>query len=219
MSTPLRGVYLITPDQEDTHRLLERTADALSAGVALLQYRNKRANAALRHAQAEALAALCRSLRVPLIINDDAGLAARLGADGVHLGGDDGSVGSARSALGPRALVGASCYASLERADRARADGASYIAFGAFGASPTKPDAVRAGADLLTRAKIFGIPIVAIGGITPALAPALVAAGADLLAVITTVYDAEDPAAAVHALRQAFPEFQGDSHEHQPRAV
>lgn len=219
MPTPLRGVYLITPDQEDTQRLLERTAGALSAGVALLQYRNKRADAALRHEQAEALTGLCRSFQVPIIINDDADLAARVGADGVHLGDADGSVRSVRAALGPRAVIGASCYASLERADHAQADGASYIAFGAFAASPTKPHAARADAGLLTRAQIFGIPIVAIGGITPTLAPSLVAAGADLLAVITAVYDAQDPAAAVHALRQAFPEFQGDSHEHQPRAV
>lgn len=210
MPTPLRGVYLITPDLCDTAVLLSRTANALSAGVAVLQYRNKRADAVLQRAQAEVLLGLCRFHGVPLIVNDDVELAAHLGAEGVHLGGDDGSLHAARVALGPNALVGASCYASLDRAQQARAEGASYIAFGTFAASPTKPHAARAQPSLLARAQALQIPVVAIGGITAALAPALVAAGADLLAVISAVYDAPDPAEAVRALREAFPEFQGD---------
>ncbi len=210
MPTPLRGVYLITPDLCDTAVLLSRTANALSAGVAVLQYRNKRADAALQNAQAEALLGLCRDHDVPLVINDEVELAGRLGAEGVHLGGDDGSLREARRALGPNALIGASCYSSLDRAQQARSEGASYIAFGTFASSPTKPQAARAQPSLLTRARALQMPVVAIGGITAALAPSLVAAGADLLAVITAVYSAPDPAAAVRGLRKAFPEFQGD---------
>lgn len=219
MSTPLRGVYLITPDLSDTELLLERTRQALVAGLALLQYRNKVASMQVRARQAYALAELCRESKVPLIVNDDPELAMAVGAAGVHLGGEDGSLRLARERMGPSALVGASCYASYERAARARSEGASYIAFGAFAASPTKPLATRADLKLLEQASPLALPIVAIGGITPATAPSLVAAGADLLAVITSVYEAADPAAAVLALRQAFPEFQGDSHADQPRAV
>lgn len=219
MPTPLRGVYLITPDLGDTALLLERTRRALSTGIALLQYRNKTATMQVRARQASALAELCREFNVPVIVNDDVEMALDVGASGVHLGGEDGSLRLARERMGPTALVGASCYASHERATQAHSEGASYIAFGAFAASPTKPLATRADLKLLEQARPLALPIVAIGGITPAIAPSLVAAGADLLAVITSVYEAADPAAAVLALRQAFPEFQGDSHADQPRAV
>jgi len=218
MPTPLRGVYLITPDVTDTQRLLDLTADAFAAGVALLQYRNKRADVALRREQASLLAALCRRHGVTFLVNDDVGLAAELGA-GVHLGGEDEDLSVARSTLGGSALIGASCYASLDRAHLAKAAGADYLAFGTFAPSPTKPLAVRANLGLLEQARRLGRPIVAIGGITPALAPSLVATGADLLAVITSVYEAASPADAVRALRQAFPDFQGEPDAHQPRAV
>lgn len=219
MSTPLRGVYLITPDLSDTELLLERTRQALAAGLALLQYRNKTATMQVRARQASALAAVCREFKVPLIVNDDLELAMAVGASGVHLGGEDGSLRLARERMGPTAIVGASCYASKERAVQARAEGASYIAFGAFAASPTKPLAKRADLTLMVQARSLALPIVAIGGITPALAPSLVAAGADLLAVISSVYEAANPADAVRALRQAFPELQGDPDAEQPRAV
>lgn len=211
MPMHLRGVYLITPDIDDSALLLDRTRAALEGGLALLQYRNKSASTELRHRQASLLLELCRSHSVPLIVNDDLVLARRIGADGVHLGGEDGCLTAARAQLGAHALVGASCYASLDKARRARQDGASYVAFGAFAASVTKPDAVRAHPELLTEARGLHLPLVAIGGITPMLAPSLVDAGADLLAVITTVYSAPDPGAAVRALRAAFPEFQGES--------
>jgi thiamine-phosphate pyrophosphorylase len=211
MSKPLRGVYLITPDLEDTAVLLSTTRRALSAGVALLQYRNKRADRPLRCVQAAMLLELCRGFAVPLIINDDPDLAQRIGSDGVHLGGEDAEVSRARAQLGAQALIGASCYSSLERAREAKSQGASYLAFGAFACSPTKPLAARAEPGLLTRARDLALPIVAIGGISPSLAPALVHAGADLLAVISAVYAEPDPAAAVLALRRAFPEFEGIS--------
>lgn len=205
----LRGVYLITPDHADTERLVELSSRAISAGVALLQYRNKAADRRLRSSQAEALKGVCARWSVPLIINDDIELAEAIGAAGLHLGGDDGSLASARERMGPDSLLGASCYSSLARAREAKAQGANYIAFGTFAPSPTKPAAARAEPSLLGQAAGLGLPRVAIGGITPALAPALVAAGADLLAVISHVFEAADPAAAVSELRAAFPEFQG----------
>jgi thiamine-phosphate pyrophosphorylase len=141
------------------------------------------------------LAALCANHRVPLIVNDDVDLAAAIGAAGVHLGKDDADIAAARSRLGSGAIIGVSCYDSLERArDLA---GADYLAFGAFFVSPTKPSARRAAPDLLHAARAFGKPLVAIGGITPDNAPALVAAGADFVAAISGVFgqsDVEDAA-------------------------
>ncbi|QQQ00395.1 thiamine phosphate synthase [Lysobacter enzymogenes] len=201
---PARGLYAITPDEADTARLLARTATVLDAGAAWLQYRNKLADADLREAQALALLPLCRERGVPLIVNDDWRLAARIGADGAHLGEDDGELAAARAALGPDAILGASCYDDIAPARAAAAHGASYVAFGAFFPSPTKPNARRAAPELLRQAAALGLPRVAIGGITPDNARSLVRAGADLLAVISGVFDAPDPAAAARAYLSCF---------------
>ena len=201
---PRRGLYLVTPDEPDTARLLARVAGPLGAGVALLQYRNKGADAALRREQASALLPLCRAAGVPLLVNDDWLLAAELDADGAHLGEDDGELVQARTALGPGAILGASCYNDITRAEAAAEAGASYLAFGAFFPSGTKPLARRAGPALLGASARFGLPRVAIGGITPDNGGLLVAAGADLLAVIGGVFDAPDPTAAARAYHRAF---------------
>jgi thiamine-phosphate pyrophosphorylase len=198
-----RGLYLITPDEADTPRLLARVA-AVLPHAALLQYRNKTADAALRQAQAHALAVLCRDHGLPLVINDDAGLALTVGAAGVHLGEDDGDIAAARDLLGADAIVGMSCYDDLSRARTAAAIGASYIAFGAFFPSTTKPDARHATPDLLRDSARLGLPRVAIGGITPDNARELVDAGADLLAVIGGVFDAPDPVAAARTICALF---------------
>lgn len=198
-----RGLYLITPDDADTPRLLARVAAVLPE-AALLQYRNKTADAALRRTQAEALAALCRDHGVPLVINDDAALALEIGAAGVHLGEDDGDVAAARAALGEAAIVGVSCYDEPSRARAGAGAGASYIAFGAFFPSGTKPNARRATPGLLRDSADLGLPRVAIGGITPDNARGLVDAGADLLAVIGGVFEAPDPVAAARAFRALF---------------
>ncbi len=202
---PPSGLYLITPDDDDTSRLLARVLPALDAGPTWLQYRNKPAGDALRREQAIALLRACRARGIPLIVNDDWRLAADIGADGAHVGEHDGALSQARAALGANAILGASCYDELARAQAAAAAGASYVAFGAFHPSGTKPGARRASPTLLRDATVLGLPRVAIGGITPDNAPALVAAGADLLAVIGGVFDQPDPAAAVRAYRAAFP--------------
>lgn len=199
----LRGLYAITPDEPDTARLLARIGAVLDRAT-LLQYRNKAADPALRRAQASALAALCREAGVPLIINDDVALAEAVGAAGVHLGEHDGEFAAARERLGAEALIGVSCYDDLTRAHAAAAAGADYIAFGAFFPSTTKPNARRATPDLLRDSAALGLPRVAIGGITPDNGGSLVAAGADLLAVIGGVFDAPDPAAAARAFRRCF---------------
>jgi thiamine-phosphate pyrophosphorylase len=200
---PLRGLYLITPDEPDTDRLLARVRPLLGE-VALLQYRNKAADAALGLRQASALAALCRERDVPLIVNDDAALAEAVGAAGVHLGEHDGDPDAVRERLGAQAIVGVSCYDSLSRARDAARAGASYLAFGAFFPSSTKPNARRATPDLLRDSAALGLPRVAIGGITPDNGGALIEAGADLLAAIAAVFDAPDPVAAALAFRACF---------------
>ena len=198
-----RGLYLLTPDEPETAQLLAQVAAVLPHAT-WLQYRNKRADAGLRRTQVQALLPLCRATGVPLIVNDDWRLAADLGADGAHLGEDDGALIDARAALSGDAILGASCYDDITLAQRAVDAGASYVAFGAFFPSPTKPDARVARKSLLRDAEVLGVPRVAIGGITPENARQLAAAGADLVAVISGVFAARHPAAAAHAYRAAF---------------
>lgn len=200
----VKGLYLITPDDADTARLLARTAPLLAAGTTWLQYRNKTAGDALRHEQASALQALCVDAGVPLIVNDDVRLAKAVGAAGVHLGEDDGDIAAARALLGAEAIVGSSCYDQLQLAEAAVAAGSDYVAFGAFFPTRSKTGTRQATADLLSRAAPLGVQRVAIGGITPDNARSLVQAGADLVAAISGVYDAADPVAAVHAYLQCF---------------
>ena len=199
-----RGLYAITPDEADTARLLDRVETVLQAGASWLQYRNKGADRILRERQASALMPVCARHGVALIINDDWRLAAAIGADGTHLGQEDGELAAARTALGAGAIIGASCYDSLALARDACTAGASYVAFGAFFPSPTKPHSPRASPALLRDSAALGIPRVAIGGITPDNARPLVAAGADMIAVISGVFDAPDPAAATHAYLACF---------------
>ena len=200
---PDRGLYAITDGPRDD--LPEVVARALAGGARVLQYRDKTADAARRHAEAIALKRLCDAHAVPLIINDDIALAAAVGAAGVHLGRDDGDVAAARAALGAGAIVGMSCYDSLDRARAAAAAGASYVAFGAFFPSPTKPHAAHASLDLLRQSAALGLPRVAIGGITPDNAPSLVEAGADFLAAISAVFGAADVRAAAQRFARLYP--------------
>ena len=201
---PRRGLYLLTPDEADTDRLLARVERALVPGVALLQYRNKAAGAALRRTQLRSLLPLARERGVPLLANDDWRLAADLGADGAHLGAADGDLAEARAALGPRAILGATCHASLDRAQRARDAGASYLAFGAVFPSATKPGAASLALPVVGEARSPGLPVGAIGGLRPDNAGAALAAGADLLAVLGAVFEAADPAAQVRAFLSLF---------------
>jgi len=199
------GLYAHTRETEDTADLLGKVEAALAGGVAAVQYRDKSADVARRHEQASELVVLCRQFGVPLIINDDLRLADLTDADGVHLGREDGSLKEARIILGKDKLIGASCYQSLDRARAAQAAGADYVAFGSFFPSPTKPDAGRADLALLrAAAQAIQVPLVAIGGITLASAPALLDAGADSLAVLSALFETPDIRAAAHDLNLLF---------------
>lgn len=202
------GLYAITPDGLGEAELLSRSRDILAAGATVLQYRDKSSDAHRRQRQAESLLALCREHGALCLINDDIELAAAIGADGVHLGRDDAAYNSAREQLGTEAIIGLSCYNELQRAQQAERMGASYAAFGAFYPSTVKPDAPVADLGLLDRRRSqLAIPQCAIGGITQQRASELVRAGADLLAVITALYEAQDSA---EAARQFVAHFDRD---------
>lgn len=205
----MKGLYLVTPNWSDTQKMVDITAEALHAGVAIVQYRNKDADNALRSEQGAALLALCRRYGRPLVINDHIDLCLTLDADGVHLGGTDLDVAHGRKLLGAGKIVGASCYGDLQRARDAQRDGASYVAFGGFYPSPVKQYTFTTEPALVSQAKAeLAVPVVVIGGMTAANAAPLVARGADMVAAITSVYQAGCPrtaAAQFDALFMATP--------------
>ena len=193
MKRKLAGLYAITPDEPSTEILVGKVGQALRGGASLVQYRNKTAGPELRREQARALATLCRAAGAPFIVNDDLALALELGADGAHLGADDGDLIEARRCLGQGKLLGASCYNRIELAEAAAQAGVDYLAFGSVFSSGTKPGAVRAPLAIFVDARRkFALPLVAIGGITMQNAPQVFAAGADAIAVISAVFDAGD---------------------------
>ena len=201
----MKGLYAITPDLGDTEALLRMVEAALEGGARALQYRNKVGDAALRLEQARGLARLCRSHRVPLIINDYLDLALEVGAEGLHIGAEDGSIAEARRRLGPDRILGVTCYQKIENALEAARVGANYVAFGGFFASPVKGGSGGAPMSILGEAKRrTGLPVVAIGGITVDNAPQLVAAGADSVAVITALFSAPDVKAAARQFSAIF---------------
>lgn len=192
----LRGLYAITPDELTLPGMLAKVQAALDGGVRIVQYRNKLVAADVRKEQARALLAACHLAGAKLIVNDDVRLAIEIGADGVHIGRDDapgGSVAAVREALGTERILGVSCYNDHGQAVVAAQAGADYLAVGSVFASATKPAAVRASLDFVTRVKQeFRLPVCAIGGITLANGPLVIGAGADMLAVISSLFDAGD---------------------------
>lgn len=187
--TDKRGLYAVTPQGMAPDALLAAVDQALAGGAVWLQYRAKpRPDLAL----ARALARTCRRHDALFIVNDDPEVAAAAGADGVHLGRDDPDPARARRILGAGAVVGGSCYNDLERAESLAAAGADYLAFGSVRLSPTKPDAAACPLSVLGEARRLGLPVVAIGGITRDNAAEVIAAGADLVAVISDLFEAGD---------------------------
>jgi thiamine-phosphate pyrophosphorylase len=199
--TRLSGLYVITADTTT----VEDVASAIRGGASIVQYRNKSKDVSERLREASVIRELCAEKGVLFIVNDDVKLAASIEADGVHVGREDADCASARERLGDEAIIGVSCYNDFPRAEAAFRAGASYIAFGAFFGSPTKPEAPHATTDLLLRAKReLPLPVVAIGGITPQNGASLITAGADMLAVITAVFSQPDIAGASRQFSDLF---------------
>jgi thiamine-phosphate pyrophosphorylase len=204
----LKGLCAVTVDDRLLPRLSALVKAALDGGTPFVQYRNKAAPRPLRRAQAAEMLRICHASGAKLIINDDVWLAVEIGADGAHLGRDDapgGSLAAARDALGSKRILGVSCYDDLARGEEAAAAGADYLAFGSMFPSRTKPAATRAPIELLGEARRrFGLPVAAIGGITLDNAPELIAAGADMLAVVSDLFDAMDIKARAEAYQELF---------------
>jgi len=200
---PVRGLYAITQtDNKSPDTIISEVAAAIKGGAVIVQYRDKKPVDA--PFLARELVKICHQHKVPLLINDDIELAALVGADGVHLGREDGAVIEARKQLGSDAIIGVSCYDFVEQAIAAQAQGATYAAFGRFFPSSSKPLAAPAQIETLRQAKLeLTIPIVAIGGILPDNAAQLLAAGADLLAVIGGIFD-DQPEQSARAYQALF---------------
>lgn len=207
---PLAGIYALTPEDNLLPRLVALVESALQGGVRWLQYRNKSAPPSLRRIEASALLKVCNAYGAKLIINDDVWLAVEIGAHGAHVGRDDlpgGSLETARQALGPNRILGVSCYDDLARAEVAVAAGADYIAFGSLFPSQTKPQATRASLEVIRAAKqCFSVPVVGIGGITTENARQVFEAGADMIAVLSALFDAMDIRRQAERFHQLFKE-------------
>ncbi|MEN8174548.1 MAG: thiamine phosphate synthase [Pseudomonadota bacterium] len=202
----LQGLYAVTDARLCAGMGVEAAVrEALEGGARAIQYRDKGGDRVRRRREAEALVTLCGEYGVPLIVNDDVPLAAAAGAAGVHLGRGDMAIAQARRLLGATVIIGVSCYADLQRAHNAVAEGADYVAFGRFFVSATKPGAAPAPLELLREAhRVLSVPVVAIGGITPENGRQLVAAGADMLAVVQSVFGQPDVRAASRLIADLF---------------
>ncbi|KCY45706.1 thiamine-phosphate pyrophosphorylase [Acinetobacter baumannii 1505311] len=202
----MRGLYLITND-DPIQLLLEKLDAALATRqIAILQYRRKKIDKAEQPAEVEQIKQLCEKYQVPFVINDDLKLAAQFGL-GVHLGQSDGEITDAKSQLPEGVIIGRTCLNTLELAQKAIADGATYVAFGAVYATATKPEAGNVGIEVIKQAAAqYDLPICAIGGLTVENSKPVIEAGADLCAVISDILGrstAEIPA-RVQAWAQLF---------------
>lgn len=205
----LRGLYAITPDDFMLPRLIALVKAAVDGGTRIVQYRNKSVSADLRRIQARALLSVCRIAGARLIVNDDVALALEIGADGAHVGKEDcegNSLAEVRAALGAQRILGVSCYNDMDIAAAASSARADYLAVGSVFASGTKPQATRASLEFLTEVKRrFGLPVCAIGGITIENAPTAIAAGADMLAVISGLFDVMNIKQRAQQFQSLFP--------------
>ncbi|WAU72616.1 thiamine phosphate synthase [Acinetobacter sp. TR11] len=183
----MRGLYLITND-DPLQLLLEKLEVAFATGnIAILQYRRKKVAKADQPDEVEQIKALCETYQVPFVINDDLELAEQFGL-GVHLGQSDGEVTDATARLSQGVIIGRTCLNSLELAEKAIVEGATYVAFGAVYATSTKPEAGNVGIEVIQQAKQkFDVPICAIGGLTVENSQLVIDAGASLCAVISDI--------------------------------
>jgi thiamine-phosphate pyrophosphorylase len=205
-------LYILTPETPDLRTFPDLLARALDVGeVAAVQLRLKNAADDVWKASAEALRPICRSRGVTFMLNDRADLVIATGSDGAHVGQDDMPAQEARRLIGPRAILGVTCKSSMDLADRAVADGADYVAFGAFFSSTSKQVTNVADPEVLrTWSSRKSLPSCAIGGITASNLAPLVRAGANLLAVIGGVWGhPAGPAAAVSAINAAIRDARG----------
>lgn len=202
----IAGVYAIPSEQIlQDGSFLDKVERVLAGGVSIIQYRAKSIPVEIQLQQCEALHNLCSGFSALFIINDNIELAQKTGADGIHLGADDDDIAAARETLGSDIIIGASCYNSVEKAEIAYNKGASYVAFGRFFPSNTKPDAPQASLQTIVECKRkIDIPVVAIGGINDKNAKGVIDSGADSVAVIDYLFSADSPKEAAESLVNLF---------------
>jgi thiamine-phosphate pyrophosphorylase len=203
MKRMLKGLYVITDKKLiPRDRFAATVEEAIRGGASVVQLREKDTPEDEVIEIGKSLLKVTTNYGVPLIINDSAELARKIGADGVHLGEDDPMVAHARDVLGRDKIIGVSCYGKIERGINAERDGADYVAFGTPFFTPTKPERTPTSFDVLREAvsRIKSIPVFAIGGITPENAESVLETGVDGIAVITAVFGAEDPGKAAREL-------------------
>ncbi|MBO1926115.1 thiamine phosphate synthase [Thiomicrorhabdus sp. 6S2-11] len=205
-SKPIQGLYAITdPALCPNDTLIDKVNQAIDGGAKIIQYRDKTQPFAVQKAMAHKLAKLCKQHNVLFIVNDSIELAQYSQADGIHLGKDDTAIQAARVALGEQAIIGISCYNSLERAQQMQNLGADYVAFGRFFPSKTKQNAPQAEIKTLQLAKQkLKIPLVAIGGINTDNAQQLLDSGADSIAVIQGIFAQANIQKSAHSLSNLF---------------
>jgi thiamine-phosphate pyrophosphorylase len=199
-------LYLITPPAFDPTAFADALGRALDAGdVACVQLRLKDADDDMIRRAADVLRPIAQAREVAFLMNDRPDLALATGCDGVHVGQEDAPYDEARRILGLGRIVGVTCHDSRDLSIDAAEAGADYVAFGAFFPTGTKDAKHRADPEIIAWwNEIMTVPCVAIGGITPENCSPLVRAGADFLAVVSSVWDHKDgPAAAVKAFNAA----------------
>lgn len=198
----IKGIYAITPDWMNTDLLIKKTEEVLTAGVDVIQYRNKIATHDLKLSQAKEIKALCNNHKTPLIINDDIDLCRILNADGIHLGENDCTIDEVRNKLGDQVIVGISCYSNLSRVQKMLTTDCNYIAVGACYPTTTKPDAPQASKSFISHVlKITTKPVVAIGGINLDNCESLLKLGVNSVAMINSIFYAEDVKHTINQFR------------------
>ena len=202
----LKGLYAITDEnlmhEENFGRSIEL---ALQGGVRIIQYRDKSTDQKKRFQQASTLRSLCEQYQAVCLINDDIELAKAVQAHGVHLGKNDVTISKARQVLGKNAIIGVSCYNDLGLAIEAEKKTADYAAFGAIFSSPTKPNAVIAELDIVSAARQqLCIPVCALGGITEDNIKQVIQHGANMVAVISSLFSAGNIKQTAKSLSQHF---------------
>lgn len=207
----LGGLYVITdPDLIPESRFARTVESALRGGAKIVQLREKKAPRGEVVRRGKILLGITRKYGVPLIVNDSPEAAKEIGADGVHLGGDDAPVSAARRLLGGKAVIGVSCYGDIRRGTGAEKEGADYAVFGTPYFTRTKPDRKPTPFETIAEAKKkLKIPVFAIGGITPENAPEALKAGADGIAAITAVFGEEDAENAARRLAEVCSVYPG----------
>ncbi len=199
----MQGIYAITPDEDNDDLLLNKIIIAIKGGIRIIQYRHSTATHDVCLRQALSIATICKAHHVMLLINNHIDIAKTCSASGVHLGINDTPITTARAQLGNDAIIGATCYNSLERAKVAQKSGANYIAIGAIFPSPTKPNAPQCSLEKLRTIKQkINLPLIAIGGINFENAQSVLATGVDCIAMVSGLFDTQDITANCQKLTQ-----------------